>query len=109
MALYEFVFRYWIETLFGAIVVLLGVGYKLLTKQIKRMVEEQKAVKLGTRATLRYDIITVHNRYIEKGHCPIYWQEVVEDMHKQYAALGGNGTVTKLVEDLKKLPTARKE
>ena len=46
-----------------------------------------------------------HNQYIHLGYFPIDAREVVEDMFKQYKALGGNGIVAHLKEALDALPT----
>ena len=44
----EFITRYWLETLFGGLIALLGIGYRILYKRVK----EQEAVKLGVQALL---------------------------------------------------------
>lgn len=59
----------------------------------------------GVRALLRDRIIQAYNYYLSKGCCPIYALENVERMYQAYHTLHGNGTVTKLVERLKQLPT----
>ena len=40
-----------------------------------------------------------------KEYIPIYAMENIGEMYKAYHRLGGNGTITKLVEELKKLPS----
>ena len=67
------------------------------------------AVREGMRALLRDRIYQTYNHYIEKGYYPIYARENVEDMYRQYRALGGNGTVTSLIEKLDELPTEAEE
>ena len=63
---------------------------------------------MGSRPLLRDRIIQAYNHYTEKGYCPIYGLENVEEMYRQYHALGGNGTITELVERVKELPTQPK-
>ncbi len=46
---------------------------------------------------------------MDKGYCPIYALENINTLYKQYHALGGNETVTELVEKLKYLPTEKRE
>lgn len=102
----EWLFQYWVEALFGGLIALLGLGYRQLAKQGKRW----GAVGGGVQALLRDRIIQAYNHYTDKGFCPIYAMENVEAMYKQYHALGGNGTITELVERLKEMPTEpRKE
>lgn len=43
--------------------------------------------------------------YEEKRYCPISARENLEDMYEAYKALGGNGTVTALMNQLRMLPT----
>lgn len=95
----KYVAENWVGWLFAAMVPALGYVY---AKTI--------AIRAGLRALLRDRILQAYNHYHEdKGYCPIYALENVEEMYKQYHALGGNGTITKLVEELKELPTSVKE
>ena len=59
----------------------------------------------GVRALLRNEIIGSYNHYMNKEYIPIYALENVSEMYQAYHRLGGNGTITKLVEELKKLPS----
>lgn len=105
----EFITRYWLETLFGLITICLtaiGNGFR---KQFAKRNAEQDAVKLGIQALLRDRIIEQYNKWIEKGYIPIYALENVSAMYKEYHALGGNGTITHLYEELLELPTKKGE
>ena len=82
-----------------------------LREECRRLSEQKRkedAVGLGVQALLRDRIIQAYNHYIEKGYCPIYALENVEEMYRQYHALGGNGAITELVERVKELPTQPK-
>lgn len=98
----EFIIKYWLEIFFGIAMSGLGMGFKWLFMQFK-------AVKLGMQAILRNEIIEQYNKYVERGYIPIYALDNVEIMYNQYHALGGNGTVTHLFEELKELPTKKRE
>lgn len=74
----------------------------------RKRVKDQNALFDGVQALLRDRIIQTHNHYMEKEFIPVYGMENVMKMHGAYHALGGNGTVTKLVDDLRKLPTEKK-
>lgn len=67
--------------------------------------EHNKAVDNGVLALLRDRIIDRYNHYTEQEYIPIYGMENVLDMYEAYHALGGNGTVTKLIENLRELRT----
>jgi hypothetical protein len=105
----EWILRYWIEVLFGLITTGLIAGYKKLTHNISVKFKEQDAIKLGIQALLRDRIVQCYNHYQEKECCPIYALDNITALYTQYHALGGNGTVTELVERLKDLPTEVKE
>lgn len=62
-------------------------------------------VENGVKCLLRDRIIERYNKYMGQKFIPIYGMENVEDMYDAYHDLGGNGTITKLVDELKKLPS----
>jgi hypothetical protein len=96
----EFITRYWIEVFFGGVTTGLCLGFRWMYCQFK-------AIKLGMQATLRNDIINQYNKYVELKYIPIYAMENVEAMYKEYHALGGNGTITRLYSELLELPTKK--
>ena len=92
----DFIVKYWLEVIFGGIVAALSVGYKKLSARQKR----QGLIENAMQALLRDRIIETYTHYREKSKCPIYALENVHALYDNYHALGGNGTVTKLVEEL---------
>ena len=92
----EFIARYWIEVLFGLVGLGVGTGFKYILTQFK-------ALKLGTQAILRDSIISKYDKYMEKGNIPIYAMDNVTKMYTEYHALGGNGTIKQLYEELLEL------
>ena len=64
-----------------------------------------KAVANGMLACLRADMIAYHSRYMKQGYCPIYAKDAIEKCYQAYHDLGGNGTITKIYNDLMALPT----
>lgn len=101
----DFIAKYWIEFLFGIVISVISIGFKKISKKLK----EQDNVKLGIQALLRDRIIQNYNKYMDIGYCPIYALDNIDAMYQQYHALGGNGTVTKLVEELKEMPTREEQ
>lgn len=64
------------------------------------------AIRNGTRAMLRADLIRLYNKYHDEwGYCPIYVKQALEDEYKWYHSLKGNGVGTNLYELLMALPT----
>lgn len=96
----SFIAQYWLEVLFGLVLSGVGVSFKMTFKQFK-------ALKLGLQAMLRNSIIEQYNKYIDKESIPIYALENVTAMYTQYHALGGNGTITHLYQELLELPTKK--
>lgn len=105
----EFITKYWIEVVFGVILTGLGTAFSFLSKRVSKRIEEQDAIKLGIQALLRDRIIQAYNHYMDKGFCPIYARDNILKLYEQYHNLGGNGTVTGLMDSLMELPTEKKE
>lgn len=104
---WEIVYEHLVEILFSGISTALGIAYTVLSRRYKRMRNDAAAQRNGICALLRNGIIDAYNRYTEKGFIPIYALENVERMYESYHGLGGNGTVTELMERLKELPTQK--
>jgi hypothetical protein len=105
----EFIARYWLEALFGFVTLGLTLSVRYLRKQDKLRKAEQEAIKKGIQALLRNEIIEQYNKYMDKEYIPIYAVENVTAMYKEYHALGGNGTITKLYEELLELPHRKED
>lgn len=99
----EWIIKYWLEALFGAILAGLSAALLRLRKQAIARAKEQEALKEGMQALLRKSIIDDYNYYTEKGWIPIYAMENVVSMFHSYESLDGNGTVPELVHELKEL------
>jgi hypothetical protein len=97
----DFIIQYWAQFLFGLIIAGMGFACKWLSKRFK----EQDTFRMALQALLRNEIIQSYNHYMDKEYCPIYAKENIEKMYEQYHALGGNGTITKLHDELLDLPT----
>ena len=78
-----------------------AIGY--LYKKYKQADARQKAVKLGVQALLRDRIVQSYYHYEERGWITLHGLENVNAMYKEYHALGGNGTVTSLVNSIREL------
>lgn len=90
----QFLAQYWLQIIFGGVL-----GF--VVKYIKRYVLVEQALQ----SLLRDRIINAYNRAIDKGYCRIYEQENISAMYDEYHKLGGNGTVTRLMNEIRELPT----
>lgn len=99
----EFIVTHLFEFLMTIAIGFLGALYRAAYKEIGNQKVEREAIK----NLLRSEIITMHGRYMDRGEIPIYAQENVQAMYEAYHKLGGNGTVTKLVQEIMNLPTQK--
>ena len=63
-----------------------------------------KALKGGLLSLLRAEIIRSHDKYTQKGLCPLYAKEALEKAYNAYSALGGNGAMKQVYEETMALP-----
>ena len=83
------------------IVLPLALGYIVwLLKQRKKC---EDAIGKGTMLLLRVQLIEYHDRYTALGHIPSYAYENFVEMYDAYHDLGGNGMVTHMYEEIKRL------
>ena len=69
--------------------------------------KENNALKEGVQALLRDRIIEIYYHYTEKGWMPLDVRNSLEACYKSYEALGENGVIDDLVEQLRELPNHR--
>ncbi len=66
--------------------------------------KENDALKAGLQALLRDRIIQAYNHYVQdKGWIPIYAKESIDACYKSYEALGNNGVIDNLMQQLNEL------
>ena len=81
----------------GALTAYLGTMYRIKKK-------ENDALKAGVQALLRDRIIQAYNHYVcEKEWVPIYAKESIDACYKSYEALGNNGVIDNLMQQLNEL------
>lgn len=90
----EWIAQWWLALIFSALASAIVVQWKQL-----------RAYKKGLVALLRNQIISDYNKYIEKEYVPIYAMEAITHAYNSYVALGGNGCVKKLYEELLDMPS----
>ena len=65
---------------------------------------QQNAIKEAILSLLRDKLIHLHDKYVAEGHIPSYVYENWCKMYKAYSALGGNGLIVGMNEDVLELP-----
>jgi len=84
---------------------MLGGIIGFLTTKLKGVKKKDKAIEKGLVALLRNELVRRYREYETKGEISILDKENMEDMFKQYEALGGNGTVKQLMTEVLNLKT----
>lgn len=97
----SFMTNYFVEILCGAIVAVLSWFLKRISGKIRRL----ELVEGGMQALLRDRIIQAYNKCVDRGYCPIYERDNIEKLYASYHELGGNGTITELMNKVRVMPT----
>ena len=72
---------------------------------IKLRKKRDSALESGVQCLLRAEIIRNHDKYIDKGYCPIYAKEALKRVYAAYHVLHGNDVATGLYNEVMALPT----
>lgn len=70
---------------------------------LKSQKRSRDANSKGTMLLLRVQLIEYHDKYMELGYIPSYAYENFCEMYEAYHDLGGNGMVTHMYDDIRKL------
>lgn len=76
---------------------------------LKQQKKDRDANSKGTMLLLRVQLIEYHDKYVELGEIPSYVYDNFNDMYEAYHALGGNGMVTKMRDEIQELHLKRKD
>ena len=70
---------------------------------LKQQKKDKDANSKGTMLLLRVQLIEYHDKYVALGEIPSYAYQNFSEMYDAYHALGGNGMITKMYEEIKKI------
>lgn len=73
----------------------------------KKILDNLKAVKSGTQASLRNSMVQMWETYSELGYAPIHVKDDFENVYQNYHQLGANGVMDDLHKKFLELPTDR--
>lgn len=74
-----------------------------------KIIKDNKAMKNSMLSLIRSQIVGKCETYMGQGFLPEYARYCLEELFKQYQALGGNHGVETLVNNCFELPLSRKE
>lgn len=70
---------------------------------LQRQKKDRDANSKGTMLLLRVQLIEYHDKYVKLGEIPSYAFDNFVEMYNAYHALGGNGMVTKMYNEIQEL------
>lgn len=101
---FNFIQRYWIEVMFGAIVAILTWICKKFSNRIKYEKLKYDSLERGLKALLHGQIVRSYHFCMHNGWIDVDDLATFLNMCEEYSNLGGNGAVLHLKESVKKLP-----
>lgn len=89
--------------------------YKYIKNKGRQPLDEQREIRQkldlvcdAQLCTTRQSLIHLCEKFINRGEIPIYQLDCINKMYQAYHNLGGNGTITELVEAVRELPIQNK-
>ena len=70
---------------------------------LQQQKKDRDANSKGTMLLLRVQLIEYHDKYVKLGEIPSYAFDNFVEMYNAYHALGGNGMVTKMYNEIQEL------
>lgn len=96
------------EFLQDVILVIIPVILGYVVWLLKNQKKERSANSKANMLLLRVHLIEYHDKYTALGDIPSYAYQNFNEMYEAYAALGGNGMITKMHEEIEELHLRRK-
>ena len=84
-------------------------GFALISKQLKENRKSNDAMKASMLSLIRSQIVGKCESYMKQGYLPEYARYCLEELFKQYKALGGNHGIEVLVNKCYELPISKEE
>ena len=91
------------ETYTIALPIVLTAFMGYIVWQLKRQKNDRDANSRGTMLLLRVQLIEYHDKYMKLGEIPSYAYQNFCEMYDAYHALGGNGMVTKMKNEIEEI------
>lgn len=102
--MWEFIAKYWLECAFGLIVAGLTAGVTRINKKLKEEKVRNQAIENGVRDILRMQILDTYERCKAAGTISVSRKDAIDSAYASYHALGGNGTITQVHNELMSMP-----
>ena len=100
----EFIFKYWLEFIFGIIVSVIGYYIKKVRKKQEEQEKKNKAIENGVQALLRNELIKNFREHKLAKEITLLDKENMEHMFTEYFNLGGNGMMHDIHKEFQEIP-----
>jgi len=94
----------WWDILTQTYLVLLPIFAGYIVWALQTQKKRRRADSRGIMLLLRQQLEWLHDKYTERGEIPRYALTNFDEIYQAYHELGGNGTATKMSEDVHELP-----
>lgn len=105
----EWIGKYWLEVLFGAITAGLGAAYGALSRKLKAERAKNAAIESGLRGILRIQILDTYDKAKADGRITVSRKDAIGAVYQSYTALCDGGhpddTIRQMYEEIVHLPT----
>lgn len=91
------------DFLFQTYLIALPTALGYIVWLLKQQKKNRDANSKGTMLLLRVQLIEYHDKYMKLGEMPSYAYQNFCEMYDAYHALGGNGMVTKMKNEIEKI------
>ena len=95
--MWEWIAKYWLQWAFGIIISVMGFI-------LKRFWRRQRAIENGVRDILRMEILDNYEQCKQAGVISVSRKDAIDSAYNSYHALGGNGTITRVHEEIMSMP-----
>ena len=95
--------EWWLTWAFGIFAGYLVVKIKNIKDKQSIADRRQQALEEGVQALLRGELIRTYEKYHEQGYITVHGLEAANKAYAAYHELGGNDTITSLMEDMREL------
>lgn len=102
--MWEFLVKYWLEVLFGCVTAGVSIALKKISNQLKKEKVRNQAIEDGVRDILRMQILDTYERCTQIGKITVSRKDAIDSAYKSYHALGGNGTITQVHNEIMEMP-----
>ena len=102
--MWEWLVKYWLEVLFGCVTAGVGIALRQISKNMKKEKERSKAIEDGVRDILRINILDTYDKCKTEGKITVSRKDAIDSAYQSYHALGGNGTITQVHNEIMEMP-----